>query len=106
MRTPKRSAAHGEVADIALEALALARGQRRPPSKQDVTDALHMSLVSHPCGQRKQAMLIRYGWGLTLRMWWRERCVPDWAAGLEVGPTPTVVQDDLGSGEDAAPSVQ
>jgi hypothetical protein len=97
--------AHSEVVDIALEALALAQGQHRAPSRQDVLDAIHMATVGKRCGKRKQDMLIMYGWAVVLRVWWRKRCVPDWAAGLQQEPAPKPRQDDMGTAGDATACV-
>jgi hypothetical protein len=102
MATTKRTLGHSEVADIALEALALAQGHRRAPERQDVLDAIQMEMAGKRCGKRRLFEIEKYGWSLTLRLWWRQRCVPDWAAGLPVGPT---VQDGMGSAGDAAPCV-
>ena len=50
MGMPRSRVARGEVADIALEALALAKGNKRPPSRQDVLDAIQMELAGKRYG--------------------------------------------------------
>jgi len=69
------------VASVAMEALATAQAHRRSPSRQDVMDAVNVERAGKRCGKRVQATLIQYGWALTLRLWWRQRCVPEWAPG-------------------------
>ncbi len=79
MGRPRSRVAHEEVADVALEALALAQGHRRPPNRQDLLDAIQMATAGKRYGKHRLLEMEKFGWGLTLRLWWRKRCVPDWA---------------------------
>jgi hypothetical protein len=80
----RRRAVQEEVASVALEALATAQAHRRPPSRQDVIDSVNVERAGKPCGKRVQATLTQYGWALTLRLWWRQECLPE---GASVCPT-------------------
>ena len=74
-----------DLAAVVVAVLRSAKATHRPPSRQEVVDAVDPEVVGQEVEDSVRAGMIEVGWGVTLRVWWMKRCVPDWGSVARKG---------------------